>query len=72
MDKMIGSLDRHSHGCAKHRFGFGGSLQRLRILSMNEGEDLLHDPIENNPAAEGGFNNRCETGCLIKRAVPEA
>src|SRR5258708_19579952 len=39
---------------------------------MNEGQDLLHDMIEDNSAAEGCFYYRLETGLFIKRAVREA
>src|ERR1700675_2526386 len=39
---------------------------------MNEGQDLLHNAIEDNSAAEGCFYDHGETGLFVKHAVLEA
>src|SRR5260370_40119320 len=72
MREMIGGLDRHRHRGAEHRLCFCGGLHCLFVSSIEDGEYLLHDMIEDDAAAKGRFDDDGKASRFIECAVVEA
>jgi len=48
VDEVVGGLDRHGHGGAEDRLRPLGVLEGLGMPPMEEGQDLLHDVMEDD------------------------
>src|SRR5438132_11870469 len=72
VDEVVGRLDRHGHGGAEHGLRPLRALEGFGMAPMNEGEDLLHDVVEHDAAAERRLRDPGYTSTLDEPAVLEA
>ena len=50
--EMMGRLDRRCPRRVKHRLRRARGIQSVGMPAIHEGEDLLHDPMEDDAATE--------------------
>src|SRR5712664_4614050 len=72
VDEMVGGLDGHGHGGPEHRLRPHRARERLRMAPVQEGEDLLHDVVEDDPAAERRLRDGGDATRLVETPILQA
>src|SRR6266436_490722 len=72
VDEMVGGLDRHGHGGGEHGLRPHRARERLRMAPMDERQDLLHDVVEDDAAAERRLRDPGDARRLVEAALLQA
>src|SRR5438128_1506249 len=69
VDEVVCGLDGHGHGGGEHRLRPLRPLEGLGMAPVKEGQDLLHDVVEDDAAAERRLCDGVDASCLVEAAV---